>query len=338
MTANQGRHALITGGAGFIGSHLAEAWLARGGEVTVIDDLSTGRFDNIAHLTECPQFHFVIDTISNGIVMDRLVSECDVIFHLAAAVGVKLIVRDPVRVIETNVLGSQAVLQTAARYRKKVLLVSTSEIYGKSTRVPFSEDDDRVLGTTTKARWSYSDSKAVEEFLGLAYYRQMDLPVVICRLFNTVGPRQTGQYGMVVPRFVRQALRGDSITVYGDGSQSRCFCNVSDVVRALVGLIECPRAVGEIFNVGSTHEITILDLARKILAQVVPEEDARDRIVFVPYEEAYQPGFEDMQRRVPDTRKIQATLGWQPEITLTETLQQVIAYYQHRDDEVLNTG
>jgi len=338
MTANQGRHALITGGAGFIGSHLAEAWLARGGEVTVIDDLSTGRFDNIAHLTECPRFHFVIDTISNGIVMDRLVSECDVIFHLAAAVGVKLIVRDPVRVIETNVLGSQAVLQTAARYRKKVLLVSTSEIYGKSTRVPFSEDDDRVLGTTTKARWSYSDSKAVEEFLGLAYYRQMDLPVVICRLFNTVGPRQTGQYGMVVPRFVRQALRGDSITVYGDGSQSRCFCNVSDVVRALVGLIECPRAVGEIFNVGSTHEITILDLARKILAQVVPEEDARDRIVFVPYEEAYQPGFEDMQRRVPDTRKIQATLGWQPEITLTETLQQVIAYYQHRDDEVLNTG
>jgi UDP-glucose 4-epimerase len=327
-----GEHALITGGAGFIGSHLAEAWLERGGEVTIIDDLSTGRFANIVHLVEHPRFHFVIDTISNGIVMDRLVSECDVIFHLAAAVGVKLIVRDPVRVIETNVLGSQAVLRTAARYRKKVLLVSTSEIYGKSTQVPFAEDDDRVLGATTKARWSYSDSKAVEEFLGLAYYRQMDLPVVICRLFNTVGPRQTGQYGMVVPRFVQQALGGEPITVYGDGSQSRCFCNVSDVVRALVGLIESPDAVGEIFNVGSTHEITILDLAREILAQVAPASDPEDRIVFVPYEDAYQPGFEDMHRRVPDTRKIQRTLNWQPEITLPETLRQVIAYYRDEGD------
>ena len=333
MTGRQGQHALITGGAGFIGSHLAEAWLERGGEVTIIDDLSTGRFENIAHLTDHPRFRFVIDTISNAIVMDRLVSECDVIFHLAAAVGVKLIVRDPVRVIETNVLGSQAVLQTAARYRKKVLLVSTSEIYGKSTQVPFSEDDDRVLGTTTKARWSYSDSKAVEEFLGLAYYRQKDLPVMICRLFNTVGPRQTGQYGMVVPRFVRQALNGEPITVYGDGSQSRCFCNVSDVVRALVGLMESSKAVGEIFNVGSTHEITILDLAREILAQVEPGSDPDDRIIFVPYAEAYQPGFEDMQRRVPDTRKIQETLGWQPEITLRETLQQVIAYYTGEDDD-----
>lgn len=338
MIVPQGQHALITGGAGFIGSHLAEAWLAQGGEVTVIDDLSTGRFDNIAPLTEHPRFHFVIDTISDSIVMDRLVSECDVIFHLAAAVGVKLIVRDPVRVIETNVLGSQAVLQTAARYRKKVLLVSTSEIYGKSIRVPFSEEDDRVLGTTTKARWSYSDSKAVEEFLGLAYYRQMDLPVVICRLFNTVGPRQTGQYGMVVPRFVQQALSGESITVYGDGSQSRCFCNVSDVVRALIGLIELPEAVGEIFNVGSTHEITILDLARKILAQVVPEEDPENRIIFVPYDEAYQPGFEDMQRRVPDTRKIWERLDWRPEISLEETLRQVIAYYENQDGDAPGKG
>lgn len=331
MTAGKGVHALITGGAGFIGSHLAEAWLARGGEVTIIDDLSTGRFENIAPLVEHTRFHFAIDTIDNSIVMDRLVSECDVIFHLAAAVGVKLIVRDPVRVIETNVLGSQAVLQTAARYRKKVLLVSTSEIYGKSTQVPFSEDDDRVLGTTTKARWSYSDSKAVEEFLGLAYHRQMGLPVVICRLFNTVGPRQTGQYGMVVPRFVQQALDGEPITVYGDGSQSRCFCNVSDVVRALIGLIESPRAVGEIFNVGSTHEVTILELAQKILAQVAPDAGLEDRIVFIPYEEAYQPGFEDMQRRVPDTRKIQEILGWQSELTLSETLRQVIAYYRNKE-------
>jgi UDP-glucose 4-epimerase len=338
MVDHQGKRALITGGAGFIGSHLAEAWLERGGEVTVIDDLSTGRFENIDHLASHPRFHFAIDTISNSIVMDRLVSECDVIFHLAAAVGVKLIVRDPVRVIETNVLGSQAVLQTAARYRKKVLLVSTSEIYGKSTQVPFSEDDDRVLGTTTKARWSYSDSKAVEEFLGLAYYRQMDLPVVICRLFNTVGPRQTGQYGMVVPRFVQQALSGEPVTVYGDGSQSRCFCNVSDVVRALVGLIESPEAVGEIFNVGSTHEITILDLAHEIMAQVEPETDPEDRIVFVPYAEAYQPGFEDMQRRVPDTRKIRETLDWHPEIALEETLRQVIAYYRDEDDEGLESG
>ncbi len=334
MVDRQDEHALITGGAGFIGSHLAEAWLDRGGEVTIIDDLSTGRFENITHLAEHPRFHFVIDTISNSTVMDRLVSECDVIFHLAAAVGVRLIVRDPVRVIETNVLGSQAVLQTAARYRKKVLLVSTSEIYGKSTQVPFSEDDDRVLGTTTKARWSYSDSKAVEEFLGLAYYRQMDLPVVICRLFNTVGPRQTGQYGMVVPRFVQQALGGEAITVYGDGSQSRCFCNVSDVVRALIGLIGSPRAVGEIFNVGSTHEVTILELAHKILAQVAPETAPEDRIIFVPYEEAYQPGFEDMQRRVPDTRKIQEVLGWQPALTLVETLRQVIAYYRNTDENV----
>lgn len=330
MSDKSAQHALITGGAGFIGSHLAELWLERGGEVTVIDDLSTGRFENIKHLTEHPRFHYAIDTISNAIVMDRLVSECDVIYHLAAAVGVELIVKDPVHVIETNVLGSQAVMKTAARYRKKVLLASTSEIYGKSGQVPFSEDDDRVLGTTTKARWSYSDSKAIEEFLGLAYHRQKGLPVIICRLFNTVGPRQTGRYGMVVPRFVRQALEGEPITVYGDGSQSRCFCNVLDVVRALVGLIESPDAVGEIFNVGSTREITILNLAQEILTQVTPEAEPKERIVFIPYDEAYEPGFEDMHRRVPDTRKVRATIGWQPEISLAETLSQVIAYYRSR--------
>lgn len=322
------RWALITGGAGFIGSHLAEALLARGESVTIIDDLSTGRFENIQHLVEHPRFSFAIDTITNTMVMDRLVSECDVIFHLAAAVGVELIVRDPVRVIETNVLASHAVLQAAARYRKKVLLVSTSEIYGKALKVPFSEEDDRVLGPTTTARWSYSDSKAIEEFLGLAYYRQIGLPTIICRLFNTVGPRQTGQYGMVVPRFVQQALQGDPITVYGDGSQSRCFCNVQDVVRAMLALVECPQAAGQVFNVGNTQEITILDLARKVLQLTGAPEPLDTQIALVPYAEAYEPGFEDMQRRIPDISKIQQFTGWEPHIGLEDTLRQVIAFYQ----------
>ncbi len=321
----QNKRYLITGGAGFIGSHLAETLVNRGDQVTVIDDLSTGRFANIEHLAGLPNFAFAIDTITHTVVMDRLVSECDVIFHLAAAVGVELIVRDPVRVIETNVLGSHAVLQTAARYRKKVLIASTSEIYGKSAQVPFREDDDRVLGPTTKARWSYSDSKAIDEFLGLAYHRQRGLPVVIFRLFNTVGPRQTGQYGMVVPRFVRQALEGRPITVYGDGSQSRCFCNVSDVVEALLALAGRPAAVGEVFNVGNTHEVSILELAQRILtlAGRSPEE-----VVFIPYDEAYEPGFEDMQRRVPDTSKIRALTGWEPRLSLEETLAQVLEYYR----------
>ncbi|RMD66902.1 NAD-dependent epimerase/dehydratase family protein, partial [Candidatus Parcubacteria bacterium] len=263
--------ALITGGAGFIGSHLAEHLLEHDHQVTIIDNLSTGRFDNIAHLTDHPRFQFAIDSITNEVVMDRLVSECDVIFHLAAAVGVELIVRDPVNVIETNILGTHAVLKVANRYRKKVLIASTSEIYGKNNQVPFREDDDRLLGPTTKARWSYSTSKAVDEFLGLAYHKQKDLPVIIFRLFNTVGPRQTGQYGMVVPRFVQQALAGQPLTVYGDGQQSRCFCDVADVVRAVTGLAEEPRAVGEVFNIGSNEEISILNLARKVL-QLVAEE------------------------------------------------------------------
>ncbi len=330
MTQSSSNHVLITGGAGFIGSHLAEALLARGDRVTVIDDLSTGRFENVAPLTDHPRFHFALDTITHHLVMDRLVSECDVIVHLAAAVGVELIVRDPVRTIETNVLGTHAVLQAAARYRRKVLIASTSEVYGKGVQVPFSEDDDRVLGPTSKARWSYSDSKAVDEFLGLAYHKQKELPVVIFRLFNTVGPRQTGQYGMVVPRFVQQALRGDAITVYGDGSQSRCFCNVADVVRALILLMERPDAVGEVFNVGNTEEVTILELAQRVVRLVAPEAEFSDRIVFIPYDEAYEPGFEDMQRRVPDIGKLQRLTGWSPEYSLDETLRQVQDYYVGR--------
>jgi UDP-glucose 4-epimerase len=321
------RHYLITGGAGFIGSHLAEALLAAGHAVTIIDDLSTGRMENIAPVLNKPDFRFAIDTITNAMVMDRLMSECDAVFHLAAAVGVELIVTDPVRTIETNVLGTHAVLQAAARYRKKVLLASTSEVYGKGVKVPFAEDDDRLLGPTTKSRWSYSDSKAIDEFLGLAYYKQHALPVIIARFFNTVGPRQTGQYGMVIPRFVRQALEGETLRVYGDGEQSRCFCNVHDVVRALVALIETPQAEGQVYNLGSVEEITIKALARQVLSAVGrPEDD----FILVPYAEAYEPGFEDMQRRVPDLTKIRATTGWEPRIPLDETLREVIGYEEHR--------
>ncbi|MBN1976913.1 MAG: GDP-mannose 4,6-dehydratase [Anaerolineae bacterium] len=320
-------HYLITGGAGFIGSHLAEALLGLEHRVTVIDNLSTGRFENIAPLTDHSQFHFAIDTITNEVVMDRLVSECDVVLHLAAAVGVELIIKDPVNVIETNILGTHSVLKVANRYRKKVLVASTSEIYGKSDQIPFREDDDRVLGTTTVARWSYSSSKAVDEFLALAYYRQKYLPVVIFRLFNTVGPRQTGRYGMVVPRFVRQALAGDSLTVYGDGSQARCFLHVKDAVRAIVALAGCPEAVGEVFNVGATEEITILGLAQRVLALVDNVQGKADgRIRLVPYEEAYEAGFEDMRRRVPDTSKIRQYVGWEPERSLDEILTDVIGY------------
>ncbi len=324
------KSALITGGAGFIGSHLAEALLERGYDVTVIDNLSTGRFENIAHLTDHPHFRFAIDSITNELVVDRLVSECSVIFHLAAAVGVKLIVQDPVHTIQTNVMGTEAILKAALRYRCRVLIASTSEVYGKGNRVPFREDDDVVLGPTCHSRWAYAASKMVDEFLGLAYYRQMRLPVVIFRLFNTVGPRQTGQYGMVIPRFVQQALQKKPLTVYGDGRQTRCFCDVEDTVRAIIRLAECSEAVGQVFNIGSREEVTILDLARKVLSITGDPRlsDLDGRITFIPYDQAYGAGFEDMQRRIPDIKRIKATIGWEPQISLEEVLRRIVESFR----------
>ena len=312
--------ALITGGGGFIGSHLAEALVAAGHMVTVVDDLSTGRFENIAHLIRHPLFRFAIETITNEAVMDRLASDCDVILHLAAAVGVKLIVERPVHTIETNILGTEMVMRLARRYRRKVLLASTSEVYGKGVRVPFSEEDDRVIGPTSKSRWAYAASKAVDEFLGLAYYREYQVPVVVARLFNTVGPRQTGRYGMVIPRFVDWALAGEPIQVYGTGEQSRCFCNVADTVRAIIGLVDEPAAEGEIFNIGTPEETSIGDLAERIKAMT----GSQSEIVRVPYDEAYAPGFEDMNRRVPDISKIGRVIGWRPVLSLDQTLEAVI--------------
>jgi len=313
--------ALITGGAGFIGSHLAEALLAAGHQVVAIDNLSTGRLSNIAHLLERPDFQFVNETILNEGVMDRLVSECDIIFHLAAAVGVELIIKDPVHTIETNLLGSETVLRLARRYRRKVLIASTSEVYGKSDDLPFREDADRVYGATTKSRWSYAESKAMDEFLALAYHEKYGLPVVICRFFNTVGPRQTGTYGMVIPRLVKQAVSSQPLSVHGDGLQSRCFCNVKDTVRAVIALSEHPGAVGQIYNVGSQHEITILDLAKRIIARA----NSQSEIKLIPYAQAYAAGFEDMRRRIPGIDKIKAAIGWQPVIDLDQTLDEVIA-------------
>jgi UDP-glucose 4-epimerase len=321
--------ALITGGAGFIGGHLSEALLDKGYDVTIIDNLSTGRFENIEHLTSHPHFHFAIETITNTAVMDRLVSECDIIFHLAAAVGVDLIVSQPIHVIETNIGGSEIVLQTARRYRRKVMLASTSEVYGKSDKAPFTESDDSVLGPTIKNRWSYAATKAVDEFLALAYHKEVGLPVVVFRLFNTVGPRQSGRYGMVIPRFVRSALLGEPIRVFGDGKQTRCFGNVSDSVRAIIALSECDAALGQVFNVGTQEEVTVLQLAERVKARTGSQSD----IVLVPYNEAYEEGFEDMRRRIPDTSKIRRTVGWQPEKTLDQTLDEVIAYFRARDNQ-----
>jgi UDP-glucose 4-epimerase len=314
---------LITGGAGFVGSHLAEALLQRGQHVTIIDDLSTGRMENIAHLRALPHFRFAIETIMNEAVMDRLVSECDVIYHLASAVGVELIVNRPVEVIERCILGSEVVLKIANRYKKKVLITSTSEVYGKSSKVPFSEDDDRILGPTTKSRWSYSCSKAIDEFLALAYYKEKQLPVVLVRLFNTVGPRQTGQYGMVVPRFVQAAMHNQPIRVYGDGTQSRCFGYVGDVVGAMSALMNHPGAVGQIFNIGSNEEITIMDLAKRVKALT----NSKSEIVKIPYEQAYEQGFEDMARRVPDLTKIKKLIGFVPKVKLDDIILRVRDYF-----------
>jgi UDP-glucose 4-epimerase len=317
---------LITGGAGFIGSHLSDAYLKRGDEVYVIDDLSTGSIENIQHLKTDPRFHYTIDTVHNLPVVAELVDQCDVIFHLAAAVGVKLIVESPVRTIETNVRGTEVVLNLANKKKKKVLVASTSEVYGLSEQVPFREDGNLVMGATTKGRWSYACSKAIDEFLALAYWREKKLPTIVVRLFNTVGPRQTGQYGMVIPTFVKQALAGRPITVYGDGKQTRCFGYVGDIVGALVKLMDNPAAVGQVFNIGSSEEVTILELA----ARIKELTNSSSEIAFVPYDEAYEEGFEDMPRRVPDISKVGALIGFRPEMNLEGILQSVINYHSGR--------
>ena len=313
---------LVTGGAGFIGSHLCELLVHNGHQVVAIDDLSTGRLENIQRLLPIPSFQFVRETITNSQVLDRLTSEADILIHLAAVVGVKLIVEDPVNTIATNIMGTEAVLTTANRYQCKVMLASTSEVYGKGYKVPFNEDDDCVMGPTSHSRWSYATSKAIDEFLGLAYYHQFDLPVVVMRFFNTVGPRQTGRYGMVLPRFVRQALAGDPITIYGDGEQSRCFGDVADIIDATVKLAFHPGAIGQVFNIGSTEEVTIRELAERVITATA----SPSKIVYVPYEQAYAPGFEDMRRRVPDLTKIHQLIGYEPSYTLDATLRRVIVY------------
>jgi UDP-glucose 4-epimerase len=315
---------LITGGAGFIGSHLAEALLARGQRVLVIDDLSTGRIRNVEHLKSSPGFEYLVDSIMNRPVLAELVDRSDFVFHLAAAVGVKLIVESPVRTIETNVRGTEVILDLANKKKKPVLIASTSEVYGKSTKVPFSEEDDLVLGPTTRGRWSYACSKALDEFLGLAYFHEKKLPVVIARLFNTVGPRQTGRYGMVLPTFVKQALSARPITVYGDGTQSRCFGYVGDVVPALIRLIETERAYGEVFNLGSRDEISIRALAELVKKRL----GSTSEIVLIPYDQAYEAGFEDMPRRVPDIRKAAGLIGFEPTTPLPEIIDRVAEYYR----------
>ncbi len=317
---------LITGGAGFIGSHLSEALLERGDEVFVLDNLSTGSIDNIGHLKDHPKFHYTIDSVTNEPVLAELIDRADVVVHLAAAVGVKLIVESPVHTIETNVHGTEVVLKHANKKKKLVVVASTSEVYGKSATVPFSEGDDLVLGPSSKHRWAYACSKLIDEFLALAYWKERKLPVIIVRLFNTVGPRQTGQYGMVIPSFVRQALAGQPITVFGDGTQSRSFTFVGDVVRAMVALINEPRAVGQVFNIGNGREISIGELAEKVRTLTGSTSD----IVRIPYEQAYEAGFEDMPRRVPDIAKIRALIGYRPTVELDEILTRVIEYFRQQ--------
>jgi UDP-glucose 4-epimerase len=318
--------ALITGGAGFVGSHLSELLLEQGHEVFILDNLSTGSIANIAHLKAHPAFHYTIDSVDNEPLLAELVDQGDVVFHLAAAVGVKLIVEQPVHTIETNVRGTEVVLKHANKKKKLVLIASTSEVYGKNGAVPFTEEADLVLGPTTKHRWAYACSKAIDEFLALAYWKEKKLPVVIARLFNTVGPRQTGQYGMVIPTFVQQALAGRPITVYGDGTQTRSFTYVGDVVAALAKLAVEPRAVGRVFNIGNPHEITIRELAERVKALT----GSSSPIVTIPYEQAYEAGFEDMPRRVPDTTRLRELIGFEPTVQLDEILERVIEYFQKR--------
>jgi UDP-glucose 4-epimerase len=321
---------LITGGAGFIGSHLAERLLERGDQVLLMDNLSTGSMENIRQLKKYDRMHYFLEPLENRQLLAELVDEADVIFHLAAAVGVKLIVESPVRTIETNVNGTQMVLEAAVRKRKLVFAASTSEVYGKSTNFPFQEDGDLVLGPTTKGRWSYAASKALDEFLALSYWKEKRLPVVIARLFNTVGPRQTGRYGMVLPNFVRQALEGSPITVYGTGQQSRCFCDVGDAVEALLRLAATDKAVGEVVNVGNDYEITIESLAR-----LVKERTGSSSVIeFIPYDQAYEPGFEDMFRRVPSLEKLRLLTGFRPTTKLPEIIDRVAAYHKRKREFV----
>lgn len=318
--------ALITGGAGFVGSHLAEVLLEQGATVTVIDDLSTGTIENIQHLKARLGFSYVIDSVTNRSLMAELVDGADVVYHLAAAVGVRLIVESPVRTIETNVKGTEIVLEMVAKKRKTVVITSTSEVYGKGTEIPFREDGDLVLGPTAKGRWSYACSKALDEFLGLAYWREKRVPVVIVRLFNTVGPRQTGRYGMVLPTFVSQSLAGEPITVFEDGKQSRCFTWVGDAVRAIIGLSTHSQAVGGVFNVGSDREITILELAELVKELSL----SPSQIVFVPYDRAYEQGFEDMRRRVPDLTKIRNLIRYRETLDIRGIVTRVVAYYREK--------
>lgn len=311
---------LVTGGAGFIGSHLCEQLIAAGDKVLVLDDLSTGRVENISHL-EKGDFQFIHGSINNADLVAECIRQCDQVMHLASAVGVRLIIDQPVKTIETIVGGTDVILRACARYRRPVLLTSTSEVYGKSEKVPFREEDDRVMGSTTQRRWSYACAKALDEFLALAHYYEYRLPVVIARLFNTVGPRQTGQYGMVVPRFVRQGLRGEPITVYSDGKQTRCFTHVRDVVEALPKLLALPEARGQIYNIGSTEEVTIIELAERVQKAT----GGKSKIVHIPYEEAYVEGFDDMRRRLPDLTKANKAIGYAPKRNLDDILRDVIA-------------
>jgi UDP-glucose 4-epimerase len=311
---------LITGGAGFVGSHLSDELLNRGAHVHVLDDLSTGSIENLRHLKGRPKFEYTIDTVANAPLVAELVDAADVVYHLAAAVGVQLIVESPVRTIETNVHCTEVVLAQASKKKKPVFIASTSEVYGKSADLPYREDGDLTLGSTVKGRWSYACSKALDEFLAIAYWKERKLPTVIGRLFNTVGPRQTGRYGMVIPNFVTQALAERPITVYGDGTQRRCFCHVADVVRALADLMERDDGYGEVFNIGSSDEIDIRQLAQRVLEAT----GSTSEVTLVPYDVAYEEGFEDMQRRIPDTTKIRERIGWEPTRSLDEILADVI--------------
>ena len=321
---------LITGGAGFIGSHLAERLLDRGDRVVLLDNLSTGSMDNIRHLKSSERMEYHLDDIENRQLIAELVDDADVVVHLAAAVGVKLIVESPVKTIETNVNGTQLILEAACKKRKLVLTASTSEVYGKNTNVPFHEDADLVLGPTTKGRWSYAASKALDEFLALSYWKEKKLPVIVARLFNTVGPRQTGRYGMVLPNFVKSALDNTTISVYGNGKQSRCFCDVRDTVEGLIRLMDTDRSIGEVINVGNTEEITIEDLAQRVKERT----GSSSPIEYVPYDKAYEPGFEDMMRRVPSVEKLQALTGFHPRTSLDEIIDRVASFFHQKVEGV----